>query len=92
MTNLPSPPPLPEAPTVPARNHSFVVHGTRIADDFAWLKAENWREVLKDPSALDPAIRAVLERENAYTNAVFAGTEGFQKGLVAEMRGRIKER
>ena len=91
MTNLPSPPPLPEAPTVPARNHSFVVHGTRIADDFAWLKAENWREVLKDPSALDPAIRAVLERENAYTNAVFAGTEGFQKGLVAEMRGRIKE-
>ena len=91
MTNLPSPPPLPEAPTVPARHHSFVVHGTRIADDFAWLKAENWREVLKDPSALDPAIRAVLERENAYTSAVFAGTEGFQKGLVAEMRGRIKE-
>ncbi len=85
--DLPPPPPLPAAPAVPAKPHSFTIHGTRITDDYAWLKADNWREVLKDPAALDPAIRTALERENAYTAAVFAGTEAFQKTLVAEMRG-----
>ncbi len=89
--DLPPPPPLPAAPTVPAKPHSFTIHETRITDDYAWLKADNWREVLKDPAALEPAIRTALERENAYTAAVFAGTEAFQKTLVAEMRGRIKE-
>ena len=32
----------------------FEVHGTRITDDFAWLKAENWQEVLKDPARSIP--------------------------------------
>ncbi len=63
----------------------------RIHDDYAWLKAENWKEVLKNPEALDPAIRTCLEQENAYAASAFAGTEEFQKRLVAEMRGRIKE-
>ena len=40
---------------------------------------------------LQPAIRTCLEQENAYTAAAFAGAEDFQKLLVAEMRGRIKE-
>lgn len=79
------------APVIPAKPHVFEVHGVRIRDDYAWLKAENWKEVLKAPEALDPEIRACLERENAYTAAAFAGTEGFQERLVAEMRGRIKE-
>lgn len=88
---MPPPSPLPEAPAIPSKKHSFEVHGTQLSDDFAWLKAENWRDVLTDPAALDPSIRTVLERENAYTEGVFAGTEAFQKALVAEMRGRIKE-
>ncbi|QFU17111.1 S9 family peptidase [Microvirga thermotolerans] len=87
----PSPLPLPPAPSIPARDHSFEIHGVRIRDAYAWLKAENWKEVLKDPEALSPAIRTVLERENAYAAEVFRGTEAFQQALVAEMRGRIKE-
>ena len=81
---------LPPAPVTPARPHSFEVHGVTIQDDYAWLKAENWKEVLKNPAALDPAIRESLEQENAYASAAFAGTEDFQARLVAEMRGRIK--
>jgi oligopeptidase B len=82
---------LPPAPFIPSKAHSFDVHGIRIHDDYAWLKAENWKEVLKNPEALEPSIRACLEQENAYAAAAFAGTEEFQARLVAEMRGRIKE-
>ena len=82
---------LPAAPATPAKPYVFDIHGVRIQDDYAWLKAENWREVLKDPTVLDPEIRACLEEENAYAKAAFSGTEEFQARLVAEMRGRIKE-
>jgi oligopeptidase B len=34
------------------------LHGLRLIDEYAWLKAENWREVMRDPFQLDPAIRA----------------------------------
>ena len=82
---------LPAAPATPAKPYVFDIHGVRIQDDYAWLKAENWREVLKDPTVLDSEIRTCLEEENAYAKAAFSGTEEFQARLVAEMRGRIKE-
>src|ERR1700738_839361 len=37
-------------------------------DEYAWLKAENWREVMRDPSQLDPAIRAYLQAERCAMN------------------------
>jgi oligopeptidase B len=60
-------------------------------DDYAWMKDDNWREVLRDPSVLRADIREHLEAENAYTAAMLAGTEGLQATLFAEMKGRIKE-
>ena len=62
-----------------------------MVDDYAWLKDENWQEVLRDPSVLDPDIRKYLEAENAYTEGLLGHTSALQKTLVAEMRGRIKE-
>ena len=59
-------------------------------DDYAWMKDENWRRVLHDPSALRPDIRAHLEAENAYTGAVLAGTLGLQAAIFEEMKGRIR--
>ena len=38
-------------------------------DDYAWIRADNWREVLRDPAALPADIRALLEAENAYADA-----------------------
>ena len=84
-------PPVGAAPLAPARPQAFEVHGTPVHDAYAWLKASNWKEVLKDPDALPSDIRAYLEAENAYAEATLAGTEELRSRLVAEMRGRIKE-
>jgi len=84
-------PKTPVPPAAPRRPHSFTHHGITVTDDYAWLKDENWQEVLRDPSVLKPDIRAYLEAENTYADAVLGHTEPLQKKLVAEMRGRIKE-
>ncbi len=78
-------------PVAPRRPHSLTHHGITVTDDYAWLKDDNWQEVLRDPSVLKPDIRAYLEAENAYADTVLGHTEPLQKKLVAEMRGRIKE-
>ncbi len=68
-----------------------MVHGVTLRDEFAWLRASTWREVLRDPAALPAPIRAVLEAENAYAAAHLEPHAGLIDALVAEMRGRIKE-
>ncbi|MGO4704551.1 S9 family peptidase [Microvirga sp. 2MCAF38] len=83
--------PLPAAPVCLRKPFSFSLYGVEIQDDYAWIKAENWKDVLKDPSALDPQIKTYLDQENAYTDAALTGTEDLRKRLVSEMRGRIKE-
>lgn len=79
------------APRAEERPVTRVVHGVTVTDPFAWLRADNWQEVMRDPTRLDPAIRAHLEAENAYLEAFMAPTADLQAALVAEMRGRIKE-
>ena len=79
------------SPAAEPRPSVFTVHGQAVSDTFAWLKAENWREVLKDGNALPADIREHLERENAYTKSVLADLEPLGTELVREMRGRIKE-
>jgi oligopeptidase B len=71
--------------------HVTVRHGVTLSDDYHWLRAANWQEVMRDPSRLDAAIRAHLEAENAYTEAVMAPTAALRERLFAEMKGRIKE-
>ena len=66
-------------------------HGIKRVDDYAWLRADNWQAVMRDPLLLDPAIRAHLEAENSYTASAMADTEALQATLFAEMKGRIKE-
>jgi len=79
------------APVAPRRPHSFTAHGIAVNDDYAWLKDENWQDVLRDPSILNADIRNYLEAENAYTDSLLGHTAALQRTLVAEMRGRIKE-
>src|SRR5919112_6774303 len=77
-------PVLPPPPVAPVEPHAFELHGTSVRDDYAWLKAENWREVLKDPSTLPSPIRDYLEAENAYAAAVLEEpTAPLRKRLVA---------
>lgn len=60
-------------------------------DDYAWMKDENWQDVLRDPSVLRADIAAHLHAENAYTAAILAPTEALQADIVAEMKGRIRQ-
>ena len=54
-TDLASPPQAENRPT------KSTWHDVTLVDDFAWLRAANWQEVMRDPAKLDPAIRDYLE-------------------------------
>jgi oligopeptidase B len=82
---------LPQAPRAQRRPAVSTRHGITLTDDYAWLRAENWREVMRDPAVLDGEIKSYLDAENAYTKAAFAHTEKLQEELFAEMKGRIKQ-
>ncbi|MER2605245.1 MAG: S9 family peptidase [Siculibacillus sp.] len=79
------------APIAAKRPTSRTMHGVEIADDYAWLRAENWQEVMRAPAALDAEIRAHLDAENAYTEATTAPLAALRERLIAEMKGRIKQ-
>lgn len=78
-------------PRAQARPQTHQTHDISRQDDYGWLRADNWQEVMRDPSVLDPDIRAYLEAENAYQDAIMEPTRELQEKLFAEMRGRIKE-
>jgi oligopeptidase B len=80
------------SPPVAERRPVFTVHhGVELVDEYAWLRAANWQEVMRDPGVLDPEIRAYLEAENAYAEAALEDTKALQEELFAEMKARIKE-
>jgi oligopeptidase B len=79
------------APVAERRPQSRSVHGVEIADDYGWLRAANWQEVMRNPDVLDRDIRAYLEAENAYTAACLADTASLQDRLFKEMKARLKQ-
>jgi oligopeptidase B len=81
-------PPPPRAARRPLERHG---HGVTWQDDYAWIRAENWREMLRDPTKLPDDIRALLTAENAYAEDVLGPTRPLQKQLAREMRDRLKE-
>jgi oligopeptidase B len=56
------------------------VNGHKMVDNYFWLRDKP-----------NPEVRAYLEAENVYTDAVMKPTEGFQKKLYEEMLSRVKE-
>ncbi|MGJ0506420.1 MAG: S9 family peptidase [Methylocystis sp.] len=78
-------------PVAERRPHSKTTHGRVLDDPYAWLAAENWRDVLRDPKTLPKDIAALVKAENDYCATVVAPLKELRKTLVREMRGRIKE-
>src|SRR5580700_6296896 len=72
--SVPTPP---VAKTVPKTTE---INGTKLVDNYYWLREKK-----------NPEVSAYLEAENAYTNAVMKPTEPLQKKLYAELLSRIKE-
>ncbi len=56
------------------------INGHKFVDNYYWLRDKQ-----------NPGVRAYLEAENAYTDAVMKPTEPLQKKLYDEMLSRIKE-
>ena len=81
----------PSPPRIRRRPVRSRIHGIARTDDYAWLRAENWQEVMRDPSVLDKDIRSCLEAENAFMTAQMADTESLREELYQEMKGRIRE-
>jgi oligopeptidase B len=69
----------------------FEQHGVKRTDNYAWMRDENWQEVLRNPDALDAPIRKHLEAENAFYEEATRDLERLRERLFEEMRGRIKE-
>jgi len=71
---------VPKPPSARREPKVDLVHGEKRQDDYYWLRRKE-----------DPQVRAHLEAENAYTEAVMKPTEALQEALYSEMLGRIKE-
>jgi oligopeptidase B len=72
--------PKPIPPICAIKPKELTFHGNTRIDNYFWL---NERE--------NPEVISYLDAENAYTKAILAPTEAFQKTLFNEMKGRIKE-
>ena len=64
------------APVAPRHPRSFTAHGITIVDDYAWLKDQNWQEVLREPGILDAEIRKYLEAENEHAERLLGQEVG----------------
>ena len=56
------------------------INGVTLVDNYFWMREKS-----------NPEVKAYLEAENSYTDAVMKPTEPLQKKLYAEMLSRIKE-
>ncbi len=80
-----------QAPTAQRRAYTHQYGERTISDSYAWLRADNWRDVMRDPANLPDDIRQHLLAENDFCDAALADTLDLQKTLVGEMRGRMSE-
>lgn len=76
---------LPEPPRAARRPHVITLHGDTRVDEFHWLRDPAY------PELRDPGIRAYLEAENRYAEAVLAPVQELREQLFHEIRARIKE-
>ncbi|WP_157231046.1 S9 family peptidase [Kiloniella laminariae] len=79
------------APKAEKKPFVHELHGLQREDSYAWLRAENWQEVMREPAKLAPDIRDYLEQENGYCEAVMADQKDLKRQLFEELKGRIKE-
>lgn len=78
-------------PVAAKKAKKITQHGKTRVDDYAWLKDADWQAVLKNPAKLNAAIKAHLDAENAYTDAVTAPLAQLQEDLFQELKGRLND-
>ena len=83
---LPADPPIAEKRPIVIEQH-----GIKRTDNYAWMRDEDWQEVLRDPGELDADIREHLDAENVFYGEATGDLKALRDQLFEEMRGRIKE-
>jgi oligopeptidase B len=73
-------PAAPAAPVAPRRAHVSTWHGEAVSDPWFWLREKE-----------NPEVRAYLEAENAYTEAMTRPVAAFAASLYDEMLARVKQ-
>jgi oligopeptidase B len=73
-------PSLPSPPVAKKLPKVTEIHGQKLVDNYFWLREKP-----------NPDVKAYIEAENAYADAVMKPTEPLQKQLYDEMLSRIKE-
>src|ERR1700694_1385401 len=71
---------IPAPPVAKKAPKTTEINGRTLVDNYFWLRDKK-----------NPEVKAYLEAENAYTEAVMKPTEGLQKKLYDEMLSAIKE-
>ena len=70
--------PKPVPPVVKKEPKVIEQLGRKRTDDYAWMKDDNWQQVLRDPTIVKADVKEHLTAENAYTKAMLSSTEDLQ--------------
>ncbi len=76
-------------PKIEKRFYTHRNHNIERDDEFHWLRADNWQDVLQDSSCLPTDIRQSLEDENAYSSFILEKSSDLRETVFSEMRARM---
>lgn len=83
----------PANPPIAARVESVcAAHSEQWVDHYAWLRAENWQEVMDNPAKLPAPVADYLRAENDYYNRATEHLAPLHDELSAEIRGRMAQK
>lgn len=83
--------PQPRPPVAKKINTTNTRHKITRHDEYAWMRDDNWQDVLRNPDKLRPDIHDHLKAENSYTDEVLKTSASLRDKIYNEMRGRVKE-
>ena len=72
-------------------DNAKIVHKITRNDEYAWMRDDNWQDVLRNPDKLRPDIHDHLKAENSYTDEVLKTSASLRDKIYNEMRGRVNE-
>ncbi len=72
-------------PTAKKVPHEFEIHGTKIQDEYSWLRAEGWPDSIADKEVI-----SYLEEENKYFQDYITPLNKQKEEFFQELKGRIK--
>ncbi|MEP6342489.1 MAG: S9 family peptidase [Maricaulaceae bacterium] len=79
-----------KAPKIAKKAKHIIQHGITRIDQYDWLRADNWQDVMQSPDRLSSNIRDMLVTENDYYETVTAPLLDLKEQIFEEMKGRIE--